>query len=489
MRITATWLLACMLSGSAMVIPAAASDDRPNIVIVLTDDLGYGDLACYGHPRIASPRIDRFASEGLLFSNCYSAAPNCSPARTGLMTGRTPCRVGIHNWIPMYSPMHVSRDEITIASLLKRAGYQTCQVGKWHLNGQFNLPSQPQPHDHGFDHWFATQNNALPTHHDPTNFVRNGQPVGTLRGYSAQIVAGEAIRWLRKRESDRPFFLYVCFHEPHEPINSARRFRSLYAAPEGSTLPNHHGNITQMDSAFGDLLDALDRLHLRKNTLVFFTSDNGPAITSRHPHGSAGPLRDKKGFVSEGGIRVPGILRWPGHTSPGEVSDVPVSGIDLLPTLCQVAGIAPPADRNLDGTSFLPLLTGQSLERKVPLYWHFNFARGPAKVAMRVDDWKITATLQGTPLPPAGDILAEHQVAIKSAELADYQLYHLKTDIGEQHDLAKDEPQRLQAMTQQLATMYRSVRDESPRWPAWKWPRHEGKIIRAYYDRQEAREQ
>ena len=130
------------------------------------------------------PHIDHFASEGLRLTNCYAAAPNCSPARTGLMTGRTPYRVGVHNWIPMYSPMHVRAEEITVATLLRDAGYATCHSGKWHLNGRFNLDGQPQPSDHGFDHWFGTQNNALPTHHNPENFVRNGKPVGRILGYS-----------------------------------------------------------------------------------------------------------------------------------------------------------------------------------------------------------------------------------------------------------------------------------------------------------------
>ena len=210
MRLQLTWLLSCLLLTGTHSVAAAEPDRRPNIVVVLADDLGYGDLACYGHQRIKSPRIDRFATEGLLFSDCYAAAANCSPSRTGLMTGRTPYRVGIHNWIPMFSPMHVGRDEVTVAQLLQQSGYQTCHVGKWHLNGQFNLPSQPQPSDHGFDHWFATQNNALPTHHNPTNFVRNGSAVGRLKGYSAQIVAGEAIHWLGQRDSSRPFFLFVC---------------------------------------------------------------------------------------------------------------------------------------------------------------------------------------------------------------------------------------------------------------------------------------
>ena len=467
---------------------AKDNDNRPNIVVVLADDLGYGDLGCYGHPRIQSPVIDRLASEGMRLTSCYAAAANCSPSRTGLMTGRFPQRVGIHNWIPMFSPMHVRRSEVTVATLLRDAGYQTCHVGKWHLNGQFNLPTHPQPSDHGFQHWFSTQNNALPTHHNPRNFVRNGIPVGTLRGYSAGLVADEAIRWLRGRDPARPFFLYVCFHEPHEPINSAPRYKALYEAPADSTLPNHHGNVTQMDAALGRLLSALDRFKLRDNTLLIFTSDNGPAITRRHPHGSAGPLRDKKGYVSEGGIRVPGIIRWPGHTRPGEVCDEPVCGVDLLPTLCAVAGADVPGDRAIDGTSILPIFSGQKIQRQTPLYWHFNFAQGPSKVAMRDGDWKILATLTGPVLKSTLHLSHADQETIKNAKLATFELYHLGEDIAEKNDLALREPQRLAIMARQLRELYEDVREESPRWPEWTFVGHEGKIINAYY-RQQQQEQ
>jgi arylsulfatase A len=457
--------------------------DRPNFVIVLADDLGYGDLACYGHKRIRTPHIDRLAREGLKLTSCYAAAANCSPSRAGLLTGRTPYRAGIHNWIPMFSPMHLRADEVTVATLLRKAGYTTCHVGKWHLNGRFNLPGQPQPGDHGFDHWFSTQNNALPTHENPDNFVRNGKAVGKLKGYSAQLVADEAIEWLTKgRDKEKPFFLFVCFHEPHEPIATAKRFRDLYKAPEGSTLPEHHGNVTQMDNAFGRIAATLDRLKLRDSTFLFFTSDNGPAITARHPHGSAGPLRDKKGYLYEGGIRVPGILRWPGHTRPGQVCATPVSGVDLLPTVCAVTGLPLPKGRKIDGASFLPILEGKPIARKTPLYWHFNRARGKPKVAMRIGDWKILATLTGPELKPGADLVEEEMKAIKTAELATFELYNLAEDVGEKTDLAGREPKRLKEMSARLRRMYREVRDETPTWPAWEWPRYEGKRIRAYYE-------
>jgi len=233
------------------------------------------------------------------------------------------------------------------------------------MNGHFNRLSQPQPWDHGFNDWFSTQNNALPNHRNPNNFVRNGKPASALKGYAAQLVAEEAIRWLEEvREGSKPFFLYVCFHEPHELIASAKRFTDLYPSDDPS-LSAHHGNITQMDDAFGSMIQALHRLDLRQDTLVFFTSDNGPAITRIHPHGSAGPLRDKKGFLYEGGFRVPGIIQWPGRVKSDSVSDETVSGVDVLPTLCELAGIEPPKDRVLDGTSFSPIFDGEPIVHEV----------------------------------------------------------------------------------------------------------------------------
>lgn len=469
--------LACVLIACCSVPAKSAEPTRPNLLVVLCDDLGYGDLACYGHPRIRSPHIDRFAEEGLKLTSCYAAAANCSPARTGLMTGRTPYRVGVHNWIPMLSPMHVRASEITVATLLRNAGYDTCHAGKWHLNGWFNLPGQPQPGDHGFGHWFSTQNNALPNHRHPYNFVRNGIPVGPTKKYAAHVVVDEAIDWLDDgRDPSKPFFLFVCFHEPHEPIATAERYRELYPSDDPS-LSAHHGNVTQMDDAFGRLMATLDETGLRDNTFVLFTSDNGPAITGRHPHGSSGPLRWKKGHLYDGGIRVPGIIRWPGRTRPGEVSDEPVSGVDLLPTLCAIARIDPPGDRRLDGASFLPVLTGQGVQRTQPLYWQFNYAPSEPKVAIRDGDWKLLCGLDFPPYRPGADITEQNMRLIKSAEPTGFALYNLTEDIGETTDRSAAEPDRVAAMTKTLVALYHEVREESPQWPAWQWPRYEGQRI------------
>lgn len=466
---------------SAVLWPALAvgqeAQRRPNIILVLDDDLGYGDLSCYGARDLHTPNLDRFAVEGLRLTSCYAGHPNCSPSRTALMTGRTPVRAGIRNWIPHGSPVHLRAQEITIATLLRQAGYSTCHVGKWHLTGQFNEPTQPQPGNHGFDHWFSTQNNALPNHRNPDNFVRNGRDVGPIEGYSANIVTDEAIRWLRGgRDKTKPFFLFVCFHEPHEPIASDPRHTKLYTHTDPAYVA-HHGNITQMDAAFGRLMQAIDEDGLRNNAFVLFTSDNGPAITFQHPHGSAGPLRDKKGFVTEGGIRIPGMVRWPGKVRPGTMSDEPVCGVDFLPTACDIAGIQPPADRKLDGTSMVPVFSGQSMFRKEPLYWHFNRAEGEFQVALRVGDWKLLARLDKV-LPRSGnDLTEEDERAFKTAEPASFALYNLRQDLGETKDLATAEPAKFEELKALLLTKYHEVRAESPVWPAWKFDNREGKRI------------
>jgi arylsulfatase A len=465
-------LLAC--SHVAERLNAAS---QPNFIIVLCDDLGYGDLRCYGNRELQTPNLDHFATEGLRLTSCYAAHPNCSPSRTGLMTGRTPTRVGIHNWIPMLSPMHVPTSEITIATLLRNAGYDTALTGKWHLNGRFNLTGQPQPNDHGFNHWFATQNNCLPNHRNPYNFVRNGIPLGPLDGFAADLVSKEAIYWLRDvRDKSKPFFLFVSFHEPHEPIATHPKYEKLYPSDDPS-FTAHHGNITQMDAAFGELMKAVDDLKLRDDTLVLFSSDNGPAKTAYHPNGSAGPLRDKKGYISDGGIRVPGIIRWPEKTRPGSESGTPIIGTDILPTFCEIAGIATPKDRVLDGNSIMPLFDGKPIDRKTPLYWHFYAASGEQKVAIRMGDWKLSAEMDADPTRDRGGVDPLDQRTIKTAKLGKMELYNLRDDIAESTDLKSTEPARFAEMRKILEAKYLEVQKESPTWPDWKFARYEGQRI------------
>ncbi len=450
---------------------AAPATPPTNFVIVLTDDLGYGDLGCYGHPVIRTPYLDRVAQEGVRFTDCYAAAPVCSPSRAAMLTGQIPDRWGVFNWIPQNSVMHLGRDAITFAQILKAQGYATCHVGKWHCNGKFNSPEQPQPSDHGFDHWFSTQNNAAPSHADPVNFVRNGMPVGPLQGNSSTLIVSEAIQWLRSLPAGKPFCLFVCFHAPHEPIAADPEFLSLYpqARKEGEAL--YYANVTQMDHEFGRLMRYLDEAGLRTNTLVFFTSDNGPETLNRYKaawrsHGSPGPLRGMKLHMYEGGIRVPGLLRWPARIPKARLVSEPVSGVDILPTLGEIAGAPLPKSRTLDGVSLLPALEGRRLKRQTPLYWHYYNALSRPKAALRMGDWKILGVpdrasprAAGGPFDPKQDM-----PYIKQARLVEFELYNLREDLGETKDLAAQDPAPFRELRDRLTEIYRRVQAEAPVW-------------------------
>jgi arylsulfatase A len=449
------------------------ADERPNFLIILCDDLGYGDLACFGSKTIKTPHLDQLAEEGALLTSCYSTAPVCSASRAGLLTGRCPSRIGVYDWIPGGHPMHLRKEEVTIPQLLKKVGYQTSHVGKWHCNGKFNSPAQPQPGDHGFDHWYSTQNNASPSHENPKNFVRNGKPVGPQKGFSCSLVADEAIHWLSKtRDAKKPFFQFVCFHEPHEPIASPKALVEQYstATKKGEAL--YYANVTNMDRAVGRLTKALDDLKLTDNTFVLFTSDNGPETLNRYggawrSHGSPGPLRGMKLHLYEAGIRVPSILRFPKHTKPGQVVDRAVCALDLLPTVCSLAKATPPKDRKLDGDNFLAALNDQKIVRHTPLYWHYFRSVGTPKAAMRIDEWMILGKWDGPALGPGGSVRPGDMKHIKTSKLVEFELYNLNQDMGQQTDLAKKHPEQLDKLKKLLVAKYNEVQAEGP---VWKLP-------------------
>jgi arylsulfatase A len=436
-----------MLVGTAV----SSADPAPNVVLFLADDLGYGDLGCYGNTVIETPNLDEFAKQGVRLTQCYAASAVCSPSRSAILTGRTPHRNGVYTWIAAGSEVHLRTSEITLPKLLKEHGYATCHVGKWHLNGKFNSPEQPQPNDHGYDHWMATQNNAGPNHKNPTNFVRNGKPVGKMEGFSAELVVDEAIRWLADgRDKAKPFFLAVCTHETHQIIESDPKFQKPYEKIEDPDVRQHHGNVTQLDDAFGRLMKFLDDQKLTETTFVFFTSDNGPegdGKTKRN-NGSTGGLRGRKRSMYEGGIRVPGMARLPKLIRPGMVCETPIIGSDFFPTVLRLVEVKPPADRVIDGADVLHLLTsrGDSVERPRPLYWRLNMA--PAAeglhMAMRQGDWKILA----------------------SQDLKKFELYNLKDDAKETTDLKDKETERFEKMRKDLEALNAEIEKEGPDW--WK---------------------
>jgi arylsulfatase A len=442
------WIpLVALLFSSATAL-AADSGSRPNLILFLADDLGYGDLGCYGHPIIKTPNLDAFAKQGVRLTRCYSASAVCSPSRSALLTGRTPHRNGVFTWIAEGAPLHLRTTELTLPKLLQGAGYATCHSGKWHLNGLFNSPDQPQPNDHGYDHWMATQNNAAPSHENPSNYVRNGVSVGRMEGYSAVLAVDEAIDWMKaKRDRDKPFFLAVWAHEPHYPIKSNPKYKALYPDLDDDVQREHHANVTQLDDAFGRLMRSLDDQQLSENTFVFFTSDNGPEGDGiKTPgRGSTGGLRGRKRDMHEGGIRVPGLARWPGKIPAGTTVDVPVIGSDIFPTMLATAGVAVPNDRVLDGVDVRGALDGSSpsVRREQPLYWRLQMAPNK-KVAMQIDDWKILA----------------------DPEMTEFELYDLKSDPNETTDMKGREPARFEELRTRLVRHHREVENEGPDW--WK---------------------
>lgn len=467
-RVAAFVAVFCLMNAA----PIAAQLTPPNYVVILCDDLGYGDLGCFGHPHIRTPHLDQLAAQGVRLTDCYSASPLCSPSRCGLLTGRTPSRCGIYTWIAADNPMQLLPEETTIAEVLRsELGYETCHVGKWHLNGHFNDPQHAQPGDHGFDYWFSTQNNAGPSHLNPHNFVRNGDEVGQLEGYSCQLVADEAIRWLTEvHDPARPFFLFVCFHEPHEPIASPPELAATYPEAITPEQADYFANVTNMDIAVGRLMAQLDEQDLTDNTLVWFTSDNGPEGHLRYQnaersYGSPGPLRGMKLHLYDGGIRVPGIIRFPGRIQPGIVSSQPVCNLDILPTFCELSALPVPEGRSLDGTSIVRLFNGNHVDRERPLFWHYYGGADNMQVALRDGDWKIVARWDGPADMPLGGSLQPGVVELlKASQLSHFELYHLSDDVSESQELSASYPDlfaRLSARTQQ---MYLEVIAEGPEW-------------------------
>lgn len=436
MKLSTIFKTALLVLSTAIV--TAETENQPNFVVFVADDMGWGDSATYGHPLIKTPNLDKLASEGVKFTECYSACGVCSPSRSAILTGRTPYRNGVWRHLSGNHEAHLRDSEITYPELLKTIGYETCHVGKWHLNSkqQFNVPEFPQPGDHGYDYWMYTQNNASPSHKDPDNFVRNGEPIGEIKGYSAQIVASEAAHWLKEiHDPEKPFAMSVWVHEPHSPIATNSEFSGLYEGHENS---KYMGNITQLDHALGQIMEALDEAGVSDNTFLFFISDNGPVPSYG---GTAGGLRGVKRSSHEGGIRVPGVARWPGHIKPGTVSDIPVIGTDLFSTILDIVGIPLPDDRTIDGVSMVPAFSGEPVTRNVPLFWRNHVSQASDRSALRIGDWKIVSN----------DVMDE------------FMLFNIKKDWKEENDLAAKMPEKTEEMRKELFKVWDGIVAEGPK--------------------------
>lgn len=452
--------------------------ERPNIVVLLCDDLGYGDLGCFGHEKIQTPNLDALASDGIRLTNFYSAAAVSSPSRAGLLTGRNPNRAGFYDFIPgpSISPdcrdlVHLQEGEITIPMLLKTAGYTTCLSGKWHCSSKFNSDEQPSPGDLGFDHWFATHNNSMPSHHNPNNFIRNGVAAGQLEGYSCELVVTEALSWLEKQPSDTPFYLQVTFHEPHENIASPEDLVQKYLPVSVCReQAEYFANVENMDRNAGRLLDYI-REHHGDNTLVVFSSDNGPETLMRysrakHSYGTPGELSGMKLWTRDGGIRVAGIMKWFGRKTFNGTSDAVVSSLDYLPTFCELAGVDLPS-RELDGKSCLDLFDDGEFVRNKPLLWVFYNALNERVVALRDGDWKIMCQLigeDGNRLPSLKNVYSGNIDQIRKSTLGNFRLYNLTDDIDESDDLSQSNPAEFQRMKSLLEKEYNNLLDGSHIW-------------------------
>ncbi|MEO1527646.1 MAG: sulfatase [Planctomycetota bacterium] len=453
---------------SASEFRATPEDPRkPNVIVILADDLGYGDLSCYGAKGIATPNIDRMSDEGVKFNSFYVSAV-CSPARASLMTGSHSTRVGIGGVLFPRNNHGLNPDEITLPELLKEQGYATTIIGKWHLGNDEMF----QPLNHGFDEWYGTPASNSQFYHPTIKkyaadcvfregytrdeifkretaacpLIRNNVVIEVPAHQSqfTQRYTRETIRFITENK-DKPFFVYLAHNMPHIPLHASEKFL-------GSSERGLYGDtIQELDWSTGEILRSLNELGLDKNTLVIFTSDNGPNISKG---GSAGPLKGGKGSTLEGGVRVPFVARWAGKIPVRRVSDEAITAMDLLPTLTKLAGGDVPDDRVIDGEDIWPLLIGEP-DAKSP-HDAIYYLRGRGADGIRVGDWKYRMAFEKP--PKAKTSKGQPTRDSKSKKVKVETLYNLKDDVGEQANLLEDHPEIAQRLKRQLETFETDLR-------------------------------
>jgi arylsulfatase A-like enzyme len=405
-------------TGLAVDAVAPAPKPRPNVLLIVADDLGYGELSCQGNPQIPTPNIDSIAKNGIRFTNGYVSCPVCSPTRAGLMTGKYQQRFG-HEFNPgpaqAASPnFGLSLKERTIADDLKAAGYATGMFGKWHLG----YKPEYHPMQRGFDEYFGFLGGAHPYLNAGTNgpnpILRGTTPVDSI-DYTTDAFGREAAAFIDKHHAE-PWFVYLPFNSVHAPLQTLPKYRQRFTSIRNEKRQTFAGMLSAMDDAVGVVLGKIHEHNLDENTLIFFISDNGgptQSTTSRND-----PLRGVKGQVLEGGIREPFMVQWKGHLPEGKVDDRPVIQLDILPTALAAAGSPVSPEANLDGVNLLPYLNGDSTNPPhEALCWRFG-----RQHAIRMGDWKLENQGDGE------------------------RLYNLAKDIREQTDLSTQEPAKVKEL-------------------------------------------
>ena len=394
----------------------------PNIVFILADDLGARDLSCYGSDFYKSPNIDKLAKRGMKFTQAYAACSVCSPTRASIMTGKYPARLHLTTYLPGRSDrpdqmlkqpaifQHLALEEVTVAEMLKKSGYATGAFGKWHLGGHGFLPEQQ-----GFDVYVAGD-------------ASDGDPDSKDPGKGEYGITTAAETFVRENKS-KPFFAYVAYHSVHIPLNVRHELIEKYTAlPPGRVHTNaiYAGMIESMDNCVGHLINTLKSLKLENNTIVIFFSDNGGLSVHEGQHTPAtsnAPFREGKGYLHEGGLREPLIVVWPRVIKPGSVCNTPVCSVDFFPTFKDIAHIPGDIDPNVDGVNIVPLLKQAGAFQRGALFWHYphySNQGGKPGGAIRMGDFKL----------------------IENYEDGSLELYNLKDDISEQHNLTETMPQK-----------------------------------------------
>lgn len=457
------WIgLALILFVSGMRLSAA-----PNVVLVMADDQGLGDMHYTGHPQVWTPEFDRAAAAGLRFDRFYAAAPVCSPTRASVLTGRHPNRSAVFKWGHVLRPQ-----EITLAEQLVEAGYATAHFGKWHL-GSVRRTSPANPGAHGFQDWWSA-----PNFYDNDPILSHRGMAVPLRGESSIVAAERAMAWMENQvttNQDKPFLAVVWFGSPHLPHQADEDDRSLYDA---SLSQEFLGEITGMDRAFGMLRRKLKTLGIRDNTVLWYCSDNGalPKV------GNTAGLRAHKGKVYEGGLRVPAFVEWPAVIKEPRTSRLRCSTSDIMPTILQLASVAPPK-RTLDGVSLLPTFHGHPQESHSIGFWDYT-ASGRGVKAKELMEQLHAAQQNGEDLPPdqpsinatklpvvpfprdrfpghAAWIVGDwklHRIENEQGDVT-LELYQLEEDRAEQHNQIESEPARVRQMAVELESWLASVVD------------------------------